>query len=125
VTTACSTDGQTIPAWFSHSAPAVAAPSALPPNADVCLFPGSEPFSHKLVEKDRSDAFVEQKEFLGDNISLLNELECVCGVKPQQLLSGAHKPRLQDYFSLTSWVYCFLAYAALCCADKETRECLS
>ena len=41
----------------------------------TCLFPGSDPRPHKLVEKVQSGIYVEMKELLEDNTSLLNELE--------------------------------------------------
>ena len=41
----------------------------------VCLSPGSEPVPQKLVDKVCSGAYVDMKELLGDNISLLRQLE--------------------------------------------------
>jgi hypothetical protein len=32
------------------------------------------------------------------------------------------KPRLREISSMASWLYCFMAYAALLCPDQETRD---
>ena len=37
-------------------------------------------------------------------------------------LPGAAKPRLRGVSSLASWLYCFLAYTALQCPDKESKD---
>jgi len=108
-------------AWFSHSAPAVLQHlHCLQMLAYACHQVRSH--SHELVEKARSGVVVKLKEFLGDNTSLLNELGSVGGQATVAPFSGTHKPRLQDISSLTLWLYCSLADAALRCADKETRE---
>ena len=55
--------------------------TAVPPQHEpntslgVCLSPGSEPVPQKLVDKVCSGAYVDMKELLGDNISLLSQLE--------------------------------------------------
>ena len=84
----------------------------------MCQSPGSEPVPQKLVDKVCSGAYVDMKELLGDNILLLSQLESL-NIAPT--LPGSKKPRLREVSSLASWVYCFLAYAALRCPDKESR----
>ena len=76
----------------------------------------------KLVDKVRSGAYVDMKELLGDNISLLSQLESLNIAQTLPALPGSMKPRLREVSSLASWLYCFLAYAALRCPDKESRD---
>ena len=54
-----------------HQSPAPPSPAS----SGVCLSPGLEPFPQKLV--DKVCAYVEMRYLLGDNISLLKELESV------------------------------------------------
>ena len=84
--------------------------------------PCSEPFPRKLVDKVQSGAHVDMKELLGDNISLLQQLEALNVTTTLPVLPGVMKPRLRDVSSLASWIYCFLAYAALRCPDQESRD---
>ena len=85
-----------------------------PPNMNtaglgMCLSPGSEPVPQKLVDKVCSGAYVDMKELVGDNISLLSQLESL-NIAPTLLaLPGSMKPRLREVSSLASWLYCFLA----------------
>lgn len=92
------------------------------PQAGVALSPGTEPIPQKLVDKVRSRVYVDLKELLGDNISLLSRLESVNTLTTLPAMPGVMKPRLREITSLTSWMYCFLAYAALLCPDEESRE---
>ena len=69
-----------------------------------------------------SGDFVEMKELLGDNISLLHELEHVNASSSVNLTSSMARPRLREISSLASWLYCFLAYAALRCTDSENKH---
>ena len=62
------------------------------------------------------------KELLGDNISLLSQLESLNIAPNLPALPGSMKPRPREVSSLASWLYCFLAYAALQCPDKESRD---
>ncbi len=88
----------------------------------ACLSLGTVPFPAKLVVKVRSGAYVEMKELLGNNIALLSEVEIFNGLHHFMGIPGANKPHLREVSSLSSWIYYFLAYLALCCMDKETRE---
>ena len=58
------------------------------------------------------------RDLLGDNISLLRELESVNIATTLPALPGTMKPRLREVSSLAIWLYCFLAYMALRCPDK-------
>ena len=115
------------------AAPLVSAPSTAtagatpwqyptPPTAGVCLSPGTEQFPQKLVAKVQSGAYVDMKEFLGDNLSLLRQLESLNITTTLSALPGVMKPRLREVTTLATWLYCFLAYAALRCPDQESRD---
>ena len=93
-----------------------------PARAGVCLSPGSEPFPRKLVDRVQSGAYVDMKELLGDNISLLQQLEAMNMTATLPALPGSMKPRFREVTALASWLYCFLAYAALRCPDQESRD---
>ena len=93
---------------------------ALPP-AGLVLSPAAEPFPQKLVDKIRSGQFVDMKELLADNMSLINQLEAVPGLSPTQLL-GARRPRLREISSLSTWCYSFLGYVAIRTSDPATRD---
>ena len=90
-------------------------------NAGVILSPAAEPFPRKLVDKVKSGQFVEMRELLADNITLLSQLEAIQGVPPLQILGGA-RPRLREVSSLSTWCYCFLGYAAILTSDPTTRD---
>ena len=80
--------------------------------------PATEPFPQKLVEKVKSGQFVEMRELLSCNISLLQQLDTV-NMQCLPVLPGVLKPRLREVTTLPSWLYCFLAYMAIrsapCC----------
>ena len=76
--------------------------SSTPSGSGTCLSPGSDPCPHKLVEKVQSGIYVEMKELLGDNISLLNELESLNVATTLPALPGTAKPRLRGV-STASW----------------------
>ena len=75
----------------------------------------------KLLEKIRSRQFVDMKELLSDNISLLQQLEATQGCTAVQVV-GAARPRLREVTSLASWCYCFLGYMAVLTTDTTTRD---
>ena len=61
------------------------------------------------------------RELLADNISLTQQLESLGGHQLPSAL-GALKPRLRELSTLPTWLYCFLAYAALRCTDPWTQD---
>ena len=71
-------------------------------DSGTCLSLGSDPCLHKLVEKVQSGFYVEMKELLGDNISLLNELESLNVATTLPALPGTAKPWLRGV-STASW----------------------
>ena len=89
--------------------------------AGLILSPAAEPFPRRLVDKAKSGQFLEMRELLADNISLLNQLEAIQGFPPLQML-GAARSRLREVTSLSSWCYCFLGYMAILTSDPTTRD---
>ena len=87
----------------------------------LTLSPAAETFPQRLVEKVRSLQFVEMKELLTDNVSLLNQLETVQG-SPMGYMLGPTRPHLREVSSLSTWCYCFLAYVAMLTSDPQTRD---
>ena len=98
----------TLPVWISQSTMASSPISLTPSDSATCLSPGLDPCLCKLVEKLHSGIYVEMKELLGGNISLLNELESLNVVTTLSALPSTAKPRHSDHL-----LYCFLAYTAL------------
>ena len=97
---------------LAAQAPPLVISSALPP------IPG------KAVEKARNGAYIEFKEFLVDNLALvqrLKELGNAGMVSPatQTLAAGS---RMRDVPDALTWASCFLAYMAARTSDDETKE---
>ena len=90
-------------------------------SAGLILSPAAEPFPRRLVEKAKSGQFLETKELLAGNISLLNQLDSIPGFQSLQML-GTARPRLCEVTSLSSWCYCFLRYMAILTSDPTTRD---
>ena len=91
------------------------------PTAGLVLSPAAEPFPRKLVDKVKSGQFVEMRELLADNISLLNQLETIQGFPSLQVF-GAARPRLREVTSLSTWCYCFLGYMSIRTSDPTTSD---
>jgi len=75
-------------------------------DAGLILSPAGEVLPRKLVDKIRSKTFVEMKEMLADNISLLAQLETLQGPTSIQVV-GAARPHLREVVSLPTWCFCF------------------
>ena len=97
-----------------HSTPIVS-------NSGLILSPASEPFPRKLVNEVQSGQYIDMRELLSDNISLLQQLESVHGTN-QLPAVGPSRPRLREVSTLTTWTYCFLGYAAILTSDPNTRD---
>ena len=67
----------------------------------LVLSPAAEPFPRKLVDKVNSGQFVEMRELMADNITLLHQLEAMYGYSSLHL-AGVASPRLREVSSLTS-----------------------
>ena len=89
------------------------------------LSPATEPIPQKLVDKIRSGQFVEMRDLLTDNISLMQQLESFSGQYSLPSLPGVLRPRMREVTSLASWMYCFLAYVAIRSVDPTTRDMLA
>lgn len=96
-------------------------PSSEQASGGLILSPAGEVLPRKLVEKIQSRQFVEMKELLFDNISLLQQLEATQGQVAIQTV-GAARPRLREVTSITTWCYCFLGYLAVLTTDAVTRD---
>ena len=78
------------------------------------------PVPGKLVKNVQSGMFVDMKEILSDNVSLLQRLgEISSGQLP-------HNPslsvKLRVVPDILTWVYCFLEYISIQSQDKFTRD---
>ena len=62
------------------------------------------------------------RDLLADNVSLHAQLEDLHGQAPFVSTPMPFRPRLREIPSLTSWTYCFLAYAAVRSRDPQTRD---
>jgi hypothetical protein len=111
------------PPLFAQASSGLNAPSGATP-LPYSLSPATEPFPQKLVEKVRSGQFVEMRELLSDNISLLQQLDTV-SMQCLPVLPGVLKPRLREVNTLASWVYCFPAYLAIRSSDQATIDMLA
>ena len=100
-----------------HSLPSITPTD--PPATPLLLSPSFPPVPAKLVTKSQSGAFVALKEFLGDNIALVQHLD---EVQSTSLRSSA---RMRNLSSPIQWAFCFLTYAATRCKDPETRNLLA
>ena len=87
--------------------------------------PSYRAFPKKLVDRIRSGRYVDFRDLLSDNISLLQQLETFNSQYPLPALPGSLKPRLRDITSLSSWMYCFLAYVAIHSQDPATQHMLA
>ncbi len=89
----------------------------------VCLLPLNL-FLEK-VEKIRAGHFVEMRDLLTENISLLQQLETLGNNPTIPSLPGMLKPQLREVITLPSWLYCYLAYVAVRSPDPTTRNMLA
>lgn len=94
-------------------------------SAGFSLSPATEPFPQKLVDKVRSGQFVEMRELMTDNRSLLQQLASLNTQCSLPALPGVLRPSLREVTSLPSWIYCFLAYIAMRAPDQTTRDMLA
>ena len=103
----------------------ISQPPGAAPLAGFSLSPSSEPFPQKLVDKVRSGQFIEMRDLMTDNISLLSRMEALGTQAIHPFLPGAMKPRLREVSSITSWLYCYLAYVAMRTSDPTTVQMLA
>ena len=65
------------------------------------------------------------RELLTDNISLIQQMDPLGGHCALPALPGVLKPRLREIDSLSSWIYCFVAYVAIRSQEPRTRDMLA
>ena len=110
------------PATCSTTSLSVPIPTTVPTSiGGLILSLVAAPFPHKLVDKDRSGQFVEMREPLADNISLIQQLEVIQGPTSISMI-GPTRPRVSEVSALPTWLYCFLAYTAIATNDPTTRN---
>ena len=90
----------------------------------LSLSPSMSPIPHRIVSKVRPGQFVDMRDFLLENVALLQQLEAFGVQSTGSAFPGAPRPRLRDVSTLPSWLYCFLAYMAVCTGDAHTRTML-
>ena len=93
--------------------------------AGLSLSPASEPFPWRSWNRICTDEFVEMRDLLMDNITLLQQLEVFGGHQPLAAVPGMTRPRLCDVTTLPTWIHCFLAYVALRTRDPRTCDMLA
>ena len=109
---------------LSTPLPGLASQPAVVKTEPLIISPALPPIPAKVVDRVQSGKFVEFKEFLADNVLLLQrlqELGVAGSVAPalQPLVSGS---RLREVTDPVSWASCFLAFLATKVEHKETRE---
>ena len=91
----------------------------------MILSPALEPIPHRLVHRIQTGHFLEMRELISDNIALHNQLESIQGrVNLAALPSTVLRTRQREVTSLVSWIYCFIAYAAVRTSDTLARNML-
>ena len=97
-------------------------PAMKPPGQGaVVLSSALPPIGAKLAKKIKSQEYVAMKELLTNNMALHSQLEDL----PAQASAITRPHQLWEIDSPLSWVFCFLAYVAVCTGDQETRDMLS
>ena len=79
----------------------------------------------KIVSKVQAAQFIQMKDLLGDNVTLVNQLDNL----PANSLGGASssipQPQMREVFSALTWAGCFLTFAAAKTTDRATRDLLT
>ena len=91
----------------------------------LILSPAMEPIPPRLVQRIRSGQFIHMRELLSDNMALHQQWEATQGVVDVGSLPASLRPRYREVPSLISWVFCFLAYAAVRAPDEASRNLLT
>lgn len=88
---------------------------------DVSLSPLAGPLPRRLLDRVISGQFVEMRDFLADNMLLLDRLESTPGLCALSSSGQAPRPRLREVVSPVSWIVCFMAYMAVLTKDPVTK----
>ena len=104
--------------------PGLTSQPAVGKSEPLIISPALPPIPARVVDRVQSGKFVDFKEFLADNVLLLQrlqELGMAGSVAPamQPLVSGS---RLREVTDPVSWASCFLAFLATKVEHRETRE---
>ena len=106
------------------SAPLVHSPqtsSTAPDKAAAMVISSAfPPIPGKLIEKIRSGQFVDLKEFLVDNATLLRQTQST--ENPSQTPSQHSQTKLREMQDPLSWIFCYLYYLAAATNDPNTRD---
>ena len=90
-------------------------------NQALVLLPALPLIPNRLVEKIKAGHFIEMKEFLGDNIALLQRLEEVQGAPNPQWALPPNSPTFSGGLITSYLISCFLTYTAVRCRDEKTQ----
>lgn len=90
----------------------------------MILSPAADPIPRALVQRIQSGQFVDMRDMLADNISLLNQLSSLQGTVALPF-NTINRTRLREIPSLVSWLYCFNAYVAVRTPDPLTQQMLA
>lgn len=112
------------PQYALANPPSATPPMFATPPAAFSLSPATEPFPQRLVSKILAGHFVDMREMLTDNISLLQQMEPL-GSQMAPCIPGTMRPRLREVATLATWAYCFLAYVAIRSSDPRVRDWLA
>ncbi len=96
-----------------------------PPLSGLILSAALEPIPQRLVQRILAGHFVERCDLLSDNIVLHDQLEAIQGQVNITNVPPSLCPRQREVPSLISWVYCFVAYIAVCSSDTLCRDMLA
>ena len=69
----------------------------------MSLSPSTASFPQKLVDKVRSGQYMDMKDLLLDNVSLLEQLDTLGGPHASPSLPGTLKPRFREIASVLTW----------------------
>ena len=103
----------------------VPAPPSCSTRLGMILSPAADPIPFRLVQRIQNGEFLEMRDLLADNVSLHSQLEDLHGHVPLASTPAAFRPRLREVPTLSSWMYCFMAYLAVRTRDPQTRDMLA
>ena len=109
---------------FSHVLPLTPKFRPSQSSPGIILSPACDPFPETLVRCIQSGQFVDMQDLLAENIALVNQLSSLHGRVALPPSTVTHT-RLRDVPSLVSWLYCFIAYIAICTLDPITWQMLA
>ena len=82
----------------------------------------TKPIPTKLVHRIQSGQFVKMCDLLGDNIVLTQHFESAKSYFLAHILLVSFHPRLHEVSSLSSRIYCFLAYVVVVTSNQSIRD---